>query len=89
MNTAANSFISEAASLGVVGLGLFLWVVLAISREAWGARFTPQGWFALVYVAIYILGGLFDSISWGYADAVTIALMAGLPLLARDGRNLS
>ncbi|WP_308389387.1 hypothetical protein [Acidithiobacillus sp. AMEEHan] len=35
------------------------------------------------YFAIYVIGGLFDSLSWGYADAVNIALFAGMPLLAR------
>jgi GT2 family glycosyltransferase len=28
--------------------------------------------------------GLFDGLSWGYADAITIALMAGLPLYQRS-----
>jgi len=83
MNTAANSFLSEAASLGVVGLSLFIWVLWAIGREAGQARFTPQGWFVLSYFAIYVIGGTFDSLSWGYADAVNIALFAGMPLLLR------
>ncbi|MEL5849237.1 MAG: O-antigen ligase family protein [Candidatus Igneacidithiobacillus chanchocoensis] len=83
MNTAANSFLSEAASLGIIGLLLFLWVLWAIGRESWHARFTPQGWFVLSYFAIYVIGGIFDSLSWGYADAVNIALFAGMPLLAR------
>ncbi len=83
MNTAANSFISEAASLGIIGLCLFLWMLWALTRECWQARWTPQGWFALSYVAIYLIGGLFDSLSWGYADSVNIAWMAGLPLLMR------
>ncbi|MBU2755484.1 polymerase [Acidithiobacillus sp. CV18-2] len=83
MNTAANSFLSEAASLGLIGLILFLWVLWAIGKESWQARQTPQGWFVLAYFAIYVIGGLFDSLSWGYADAVNIALFAGMPLLAR------
>lgn len=83
MNTAANSFLSEAASLGLIGLLLFLWVLWAIGKESWQARQTPQGWFVLAYFAIYVIGGLFDSLSWGYADAVNIALFAGMPLLAR------
>ncbi len=83
MNTAANSFLSEGASLGAIGLGLFLWVLWAIGQESWRARYTPQGWFVLSYFAIYVIGGAFDSLSWGYADAVNIALFAGMPLVAR------
>ena len=84
MNTAANSYISEAAVLGVVGLGLFLWFLWALTREAWRSRTRPQGWFALTYISIYLVGGLFDGLSWGYADAITIALMAGLPLYQKS-----
>lgn len=83
MNTAANSYLSEAASLGIIGLVLFLWVLWAIGKESWRARFSPQGWFVLSYFAIYVIGGVFDSLSWGYADAVNIALFAGMPLLMR------
>ncbi len=80
MNTAANSYLSVAASQGIIGLVLFLSVCWFISKEAWTARSTPWGWFALGYFAIYLLGGIFDSLNWGYADAITVALMAGLPL---------
>ena len=83
MNTAANSYISEAASLGIVGLGLFLWFLWSLGREMWRSRDLPQNWFALTYFSIYLIGGLFDGLSWGYADAVTIALLAGLPLYQR------
>lgn len=84
MNTAANSYISEAASLGIVGLGLFLWFLWSLGREMWRSRDLPQNWFALTYFSIYLIGGLFDGLSWGYADAITIALMAGLPLHQRS-----
>ena len=80
MNTAANSFVSEAASLGIIGLGLFLWFLWSLGHEMWKLRILPQNWFALSYLSIYLIGGLFDGLSWGYADAITIALMAGLPL---------
>ena len=82
MNTAANSYLSVAASLGVVGLVFFLWMLVALGRECWHARRTAAGWFAMGYLAIYVVGGLFNSMNWGYADAITIALMAGLPLAA-------
>lgn len=90
MNTAANSFISEAAVLGIIGLGLFLWFLWTLTKEAWIHWQLPQNWFALTYISIYIVGGVFDSLSWGYADSITIALMAGLPLqsmLIPSGKN--
>ncbi|WP_226818662.1 O-antigen ligase family protein [Acidithiobacillus montserratensis] len=80
MNTAANSFISEAAVLGIIGLGLFLWFLWGVIKEAWGDRMMPQNWFALSYFSIFIVGGMYNSLNWGYADSITIALMAGLPL---------
>lgn len=88
MNTAANSFLSVAASQGSIGLILFLLVIWFVGREAWFARNTPWGWFALSYFIIYLVGGLFDSLNWGYADAITVALMAGLPLHRRERAEL-
>jgi O-antigen ligase len=83
MNTAANSYISEAAILGIIGIGAFLWFLWGLTKEAWQDRLMPQKWFALMYIAIYIVGGMYDSLNWGYADSITIALMAGLPLHQR------
>jgi O-antigen ligase len=83
MNTAANSYISEAAILGIIGIGAFLWFLWGLTKEAWQDRLMPQNWFALMYIAIYIVGGMYDSLNWGYADSITIALMAGLPLHQR------
>ncbi|WP_050816113.1 O-antigen ligase family protein [Acidithiobacillus thiooxidans] len=83
MNTAANSYISEAAVLGIIGIGAFLWFLWSLAKEAWQDRLMPQNWFALMYIAIYIVGGMYNSLNWGYADSITIALMAGLPLHQR------
>ncbi len=84
MNSAANSFISEMAVLGLPGLYLFLWFLWRLTTEAWRCRNTAVGWFAITYIAIFWVGGAFDSLSWGYGDAITIGLIAGLPLLRKS-----
>jgi len=82
-DSAANSYISEAAVLGVPGLLLLLWFLITLSKEAWDARMTPQGWFILSYLGIFWIGGLYNTLTWGYADAFTIAILSGLPLTKR------
>lgn len=80
-DSAANSYLSEAAVLGLPGLVLLLWFLVTLSRESWRVRMTPQGWFVLGYLGIFWIGGLYNTLTWGYADAFTIALLAGLPLM--------
>lgn len=80
-DSAANSYLSEAAVLGLPGLVLLLWFLVTLSRESWRARMTPQGWFVLSYLGIFWIGGLYNTLTWGYGDAFTIALLAGLPLM--------
>lgn len=80
MNTAANSYLSVAASQGIIGLALYLWTIFAFTKETWTSKITPWGWFFMTYFLIYLIGGMFNAMNWGYADAVTIALLAGLPL---------
>lgn len=79
-DTAANSYITEAAVLGIPGLVLLLWFLTALTREIWRVRFTPHGWFALGYVLIFWIGGIYNTLIWGFADAISIAIFAGLPL---------
>lgn len=82
LNTsAANSYLSEAAVLGVPGIFLFLWFLSTLSMEVWKVRSVPQGWFVLTYLGIFWVGGLYNTLNWGYADAMGIALFAGLPLM--------
>jgi O-antigen ligase len=79
-DSAANSYLSEAAVLGLPGLLLLLWFLLPLSGEAWRGRSNPQGWFVLTYLGIFWIGGLYNTLIWGYADALGIAIFAGLPL---------
>lgn len=41
-DSAANSYISEAAVLGIPGILLLLWFLITLSRETWEVRMTPQ-----------------------------------------------
>jgi len=79
-DSAANSYLSEAAVLGLPGLLFLLWFLLSLSGEAWRGRATPQAWFVLSYLGIFWIGGLYNTLIWGYADALSIAIFAGLPL---------
>ncbi|MBU2737388.1 O-antigen ligase family protein [Acidithiobacillus concretivorus] len=81
--SASNSYLSEAAALGLPGIILFLWFIWSVSLEAWRVRLRPQGWFVLTYLGIFWVGGLYNTLIWGYVDAMEIALFAGLPLIIK------
>jgi O-antigen ligase len=79
-DSAANSYLSEAAVLGLPGLFFLVWFLFRLSREAWIKRWTPQSWFVLTYLGIFWIGGFYNTLIWGYADALSIAIFAGMPL---------
>ncbi|MDD3759301.1 MAG: O-antigen ligase family protein [Acidithiobacillus sp.] len=79
-DSAANSYLSEGAVLGIPGLLLFLWFLINLSREKLKIWREPQGWLVVTYLGIFWIGGLYNTLNWGYADAMGLAFYAGLPL---------
>ncbi|WP_414040319.1 O-antigen ligase family protein [Acidithiobacillus sp. M4-SHS-6] len=76
--SAANSYLSEAAVLGLPGLGLLLWMMIAATMESWRNRNYPQGWFVFMYLAVFWLGGIYNTMNWGYDNAIGWALVIAI-----------
>ncbi len=85
--SAANSYLSEAAVLGFPGLFLLLWMMLAATIESWKNRKQPQGWFVFMYLAGFWLGGIYNTLNWGYDNAIGWALVIAIPMTAIGNRK--
>lgn len=77
--SAANSYLSEAAVLGLPGLVLLLWMMFAATIESWKNRKYPQGWFVFIYLTVFWLGGIYNTLNWGYDNAIGWALVIAIP----------
>jgi O-antigen ligase len=80
MSQPQNSYLIEFAMLGFPGLLLFVWYLWAVSAPAWRSMATPEGWFVLAYMAIFITGSFSDTLIWGYANVFTLAILSALPI---------
>ncbi|MBW9248323.1 MAG: O-antigen ligase domain-containing protein [Acidithiobacillus ferriphilus] len=80
MSQPQNSYLIELAMLGIPGLLLFVWSLWAVTAPAWRLRATPEGWFVLVYMAVFITGSFSDTLIWGYANVFSLAILAALPI---------
>jgi O-antigen ligase len=86
MSQPQNSYLIELAMLGIPGLLLFVWSLWAVTAPAWRLRATPEGWFVLIYMAVFITGSFSDTLIWGYANVFSLAILAALPIpLVRNG----
>lgn len=85
--SAANSYLSEAAVLGFPGLFLLLWMMLAATIESWKNRKQPQGWFVFMYLAVFWLGGIYNTLNWGYDNAIGWALVIAIPMTVIGNRK--
>lgn len=79
--SAANSYLSEAAVLGLPGLIFLLWMMLAATLESWKSRKYPQGWFVLMYLMVFWFGGIYNTLNWGYDNAIGLALVVAIPMI--------
>lgn len=74
-----NSYLAYLSGLGIPGLLLFLWFLYAVARESWPCRMTPAGWFKLSYLAVFLVGSLFDTLIWGHNAALLLGLSVAIP----------
>lgn len=79
-----NSYLAYLADLGFPGLFVLLWLLVAIFRESWRAQRSPEGWFKLSYIGIFLVGSLTDTLIWGHDHVMMLAIIAALPVLTRS-----
>lgn len=80
MSQPQNSYLIELAMLGLPGLSLFLCYLWSVTINAWRFRQTPEGWFILTYMMIFLMGSLSDTLIWGYANVFTLAILTSVPI---------
>lgn len=81
-----NSYLAYLSGLGGVGLGVLLWFLFFVSKEALQVWQTPVGWFKLSFLGIFILGSFMDSLIWGHDHAFALAIITAIPVKWSDER---
>jgi O-antigen ligase len=75
-----NSYLAYLTGLGIVGLGVLLWFLFTVSKEALLDWQSPEGWFKLSFMGIFILGSFMDSLIWGHDHAFALAIISAIPV---------
>jgi O-antigen ligase len=74
-----NSYLYIAASYGLVGIALHLWLLGAVIRRAWPCRSRWQGFFCLTTVMVIAVGSLTEATLSQPQTGTLLAMMIGLP----------
>ena len=76
-----NSYLAYLADLGLPGFFILLWLLWRITKEAWESRGSPEAWFKLCYMAIFLLGSLTDTLIWGFDNALALGVIMAIPAI--------
>jgi O-antigen ligase len=73
-----NSFLYMAASYGVVGLGVFVWMLAVFIRSAWRARKSLGGFAALAFALVLLVGSITDTQFLTLGTGTLFAMFVGM-----------
>ncbi len=76
-----NSYLAYLAGLGLPGFFILLWFLWMVTKEAWVCRGSPEAWFKLCYMGIFLLGSLTDTLIWGFDNALALGVIMAMPAL--------
>ena len=74
-----NFYLYIAASYGVVGIALHLWLFIAVIRRAWPCRNRWQGFICLTTIMVVAVGSLTEVTPLQPQTGILLAMMIGLP----------
>lgn len=75
-----NSVLYLAVSYGLVGLIIFAWLMTVVTRRAWLARATTEGFIMLTLLYVIAVGSLTDTQIMGHATGVLLGIVCGFPV---------
>lgn len=74
-----NSYLYVATSYGLLGLGLYGWLLLATLRRAWRSRHTLSGHSILAFALVILIASLTDTQILTAATGVALGFVVGIP----------
>ena len=74
-----NSYLYILANFGLLGIGLYGWLLVVTLKRAWRSRDQLSGHSILAFVAVILIGGLTDTQVLSVATGIALGFMAGLP----------
>lgn len=75
-----NSYLYIAANFGLLGIGLYGWLLVVTLKRAWRARNQLSGYSILAFLSVILIGSLTDSQIFSAATGVALGFVVGIPM---------
>ncbi len=74
-----NSYLYIMANYGILGMGLYGWLLVITLKRAWRARDQLSGHSILAFIIVILIGSLTDTQVLSAATGIVLGFIAGLP----------
>lgn len=74
-----NSYLYIVANYGIIGIGLYGWLLVITLKRAWRSRTGLSGHSILAFLFVILIGGLTDTQVLSVATGIVLGFIAGLP----------
>jgi O-antigen ligase len=74
-----NSYLYVVASFGLLGIGLYSWLMFVTLRRAWRTRQQLSGYTILAFVSVILIGSLTDTQILTAATGIALGFVVGIP----------
>jgi O-antigen ligase len=74
-----NSYLYIAANYGILGIGLYGWLLFVTLKRAWRSRSQLSGYSILGFLSVILIGSLTDSQILSVATGVALGFVIGIP----------
>jgi O-antigen ligase len=75
-----NSYLYIAVNYGILGLGLYGWLLVVTVKRAWRARDQFSGHSILAFLFVIVIGSLTDTQVLSVATGIVLGFIAGIPV---------
>ena len=74
-----NSYLYIAANFGLLGIGLYVWLLVVTLKRAWRSRDHLSGYSILAFLSVILIGSLTDTQILSAATGVALGFVVGIP----------
>jgi O-antigen ligase len=76
---AHNSYLYVAANYGLLGIGLYGWLLIVTLKRAWRSRQQLSGYSVLAFLSVILIGSLTDTQILSTATGIALGFVIGIP----------
>jgi O-antigen ligase len=74
-----NSYLFIAANFGLLGIGLYGWLLIVTLKRAWLSRHHLSGYSILAFLSVILVGSLTDTQILSTATGIALGFVVGIP----------